>query len=102
MANSRKLTVRLCQSSPDRPARIRLAAIADCCEVKNGLTHPRRTTDSHIARMTTNDTVPRSAEADFQPAMPFIFRPSTIFLPALARRKSLQIRTEKPEARQRA
>src|ERR1700686_5502858 len=102
MANSRRLTEKLRHSSPDCAARLRLAAIAEGCEMKNGLTQPSRTTDSHTSRMATNDTVPRSTGADFQPAIPFIFQPSTILLPALARQTSPQVRTEKPAARQRA
>src|SRR5580692_3199780 len=100
MANSRRLTAKLCHSSPDRAEDIRLRAIADGCEMKNGLAQPSRTAASHSSRMAANDMIPRTRGADFRPAMPFIFRSPTVFLPALARRRWLQIRTGKPAAHQ--
>src|SRR6266850_3535263 len=69
MANSRRLTSRLFHSSPDRATRLRLSAIAEGCETKNGLAQPSRTTDSHTRRMAANDTIPRSTGADLQPAI---------------------------------
>src|SRR5215471_3204365 len=96
MTNSRKLTARLRHNSPDRAARLRLAAIAEGCDTKNGLTQPKRTTDSHANRMTANDAIPRTTGADF------IFQPSIFFLPAFAPPTWPSVRTEKPATRRRA